>query len=176
MVKLNLEGKITIFKSLAVSKTPYLALLTTIPNSVIEELKQIQKMFLWGNRKPKIKHCMLCNKYKDGSLKDVDKVHKVMRLKCTWGRRLCYENFHEWTLIPLRYINKYIGKEFSFQSNIKISNNILGLFPLFYKEIIDCWSIYYYQAPTLLSAIGSQYLWCTNCVNIHSKMIYFREI
>ena len=83
MVKLNLEGKITIFKSLAVSKTPYLALLTTIPYSVIEQLKQIQKMFLWGNRKPKIKHYTLCNKYKDGSLKDVDKIHKVASLKCT---------------------------------------------------------------------------------------------
>ena len=51
MRKLTLEGKITIFKFLAISKIAYVALLTSIPNSVIRELKQIQKMFLWGNKK-----------------------------------------------------------------------------------------------------------------------------
>ena len=43
MKHLSLEGKITIFKSLAISKIVYLALLTLIPNSFLEELKQIQK-------------------------------------------------------------------------------------------------------------------------------------
>ena len=52
-------------------------------------------MFLSGNKKPKIKHDMLCNKYTDGSLKNVDIVHKVVSLKCSWVRRLCNENFHE---------------------------------------------------------------------------------
>ena len=51
MRTLTLEWKITIFKSLAISKIVHLALLTTDPSSVIEELKQIQKMFLWGNKK-----------------------------------------------------------------------------------------------------------------------------
>ena len=46
MRTLTLEWKITIFKSLAISKIVHLALLTTDPSSVIEELKQIQKMFL----------------------------------------------------------------------------------------------------------------------------------
>ena len=43
MRHLSLEGKITLFKSLSISKIVYLALLTLIPNSVLEELKQIQK-------------------------------------------------------------------------------------------------------------------------------------
>ena len=131
MRKLTLEEKITIFKSLTISKTVYLTLLTTIPNSVVEELKQIQKMFLWGNKKLKIKHDTLCNKYKDGGLKNVDIFHKVVSLKCSWVRRLCNENFHEWKLISLHYIKKYVGKEFKFHSNVKIPNNILCLFLLF---------------------------------------------
>lgn len=73
--KLTLKGKIAIFKSLAISKIVCSALLTMIPNPIIEELKQIQKMFLWGNKKPKIKHDTLSKKYKD------DKVHKVVSLK-----------------------------------------------------------------------------------------------
>ena len=39
-------------------------------------------MFLWGNKKPNIKHDFLCNKYKDGGLKNVDKAQKVLKLKC----------------------------------------------------------------------------------------------
>ena len=39
MRQLSLEGKIIIFKSLAVSKKVYLALLTLTSNSILEELK-----------------------------------------------------------------------------------------------------------------------------------------
>ena len=46
MRALTLEGKIVIFKFLAISKVVYLVLLTTDLNLVTEELKQIQKMFL----------------------------------------------------------------------------------------------------------------------------------
>ena len=43
---LSLEGKITIFKSLALSKIVYLALLTIVPKIIIEELNEIQNEFL----------------------------------------------------------------------------------------------------------------------------------
>ena len=43
-----MEGKITIFKSLAISKMVYLAVLILIANNVNEELKQIQKTFFGG--------------------------------------------------------------------------------------------------------------------------------
>ena len=63
---LLLEGKITIFKSRAISKIVYLALLKLIPNSVLEELKQIQKTFLWGKKRAKIKYDTLCNNLTEG--------------------------------------------------------------------------------------------------------------
>ena len=46
MRHLSLEGKITIFKSLAIAKIVYLALLTIVPKSIIEELNEIQIKFL----------------------------------------------------------------------------------------------------------------------------------
>ena len=39
MRKLTLEGKITIFKSLAISKIVHLAIIAKVPNTGIEELK-----------------------------------------------------------------------------------------------------------------------------------------
>ena len=42
-IMLSLEGRIIIFKTLAFSKIPYLAFLTVIPNSLIEELQKNSK-------------------------------------------------------------------------------------------------------------------------------------
>ena len=50
MRKLTLAGKITIFKSLAISKIVHLAVITKVPNTVIEELR-----ILAGKKSPKIK-------------------------------------------------------------------------------------------------------------------------
>ena len=49
MRQLTIEGRIVIFKTLAISKIAYLALLTNIPNIIIDELEKIQKAFIWNN-------------------------------------------------------------------------------------------------------------------------------
>ena len=45
MINLALEGKMVIFKTLAVSKIILLALLTKIPFQVVKELEKITKIF-----------------------------------------------------------------------------------------------------------------------------------
>ena len=94
MRNFSLAGKITVFKSLAISKIVYLSFLTLLPNNIIKELKEIQKKFLWSDKKAKINHDTLRNDYKDGSLKNVDIVHKINALKYSWLQRLYNGNFH----------------------------------------------------------------------------------
>ena len=65
-IMLLLEGRIIIFKTLAISKIVYLAFLTVIPNSLIEELQKIQKTFIWHSSHPKISHKTLCNNFVNG--------------------------------------------------------------------------------------------------------------
>ena len=43
MRDLSIPGKITVFKTLAISKIVHLALVKTIPNSIIQELGKIKK-------------------------------------------------------------------------------------------------------------------------------------
>ena len=52
---LTLEGKIIIFKSLALSKLVYTAQVMQVSDRIIDKIKQIQKDFLWSSGKPKIK-------------------------------------------------------------------------------------------------------------------------
>ena len=97
---LSLEGRIIIFKTLAISKIVYLAFLIVIPNSLIEELQKIQKTFIWHSSRPKISHKTLCNSFDNGGLKHVDISSKIISLQYSWLRKLCDENFHEWEIIP----------------------------------------------------------------------------
>ena len=53
---LSLEERIIIFKTLALSQIFYLTFLTTIPNSLIEELQKIQKPFIWHSSRLQISH------------------------------------------------------------------------------------------------------------------------
>ena len=68
---LSLEGRIIIFNTLAISKIVYLAFLTVIPNSLIEELHKIQNPLTWHSPGPEISHKTLCNSFENGGLKHV---------------------------------------------------------------------------------------------------------
>ena len=67
MRQLNLEGRITVFKSLGVSKVIHLLLITKLHNNIIDILNKIQKNFIW--KKVKIKYSNLCNGYEKGGIK-----------------------------------------------------------------------------------------------------------
>ena len=91
MRKLTLEEKIVVFKTIAVSKIVFQALITTAPKHIANELKEIQKTLFWNNSSLEIKHETLCNEYKAGGLKHVDIPSKIIALQCSWIRRL-YDN------------------------------------------------------------------------------------
>ena len=59
MRKLTLEGRIAVFKSLAVSKVTHLLLITKLHNNTIHLLYKIQKSFIWRGKKAKIKQYSL---------------------------------------------------------------------------------------------------------------------
>ena len=69
MRQLTLEGRIKVFKFLAVSKVIQLLLITKLHNNTIDLLHKIQKNFIWEEKKAKIKHSTLCNGYEMGSIK-----------------------------------------------------------------------------------------------------------
>ena len=61
---LTLEGKILIFKKLALSKIIFQAFVTPMKCYVVIELEKIQKIFSWQISTSKVKHDTLWNDYK----------------------------------------------------------------------------------------------------------------
>ena len=91
MRNLSVEEKITIFKTLAISKIINHSLITNVSMEIIKELNRIKKEFLWNGNKPKIKHTIFCNKHEHGGLKDVDILSKIICSQYSWIKRL-YDN------------------------------------------------------------------------------------
>ena len=85
---LSIEGNITIFKALAISKRVHLGLITSVPAFIIDQPNIIKKSFIWQEKKPKIKQSTLRNTFELSGLKDTDIFYKVTSLQCSWVRRL----------------------------------------------------------------------------------------
>ena len=83
MRKFTLEGKIFIFKTIAILKGVYKAFITTVLKYIVNELKEIQKTFFWNESSHKMKCETLCNGYKAGGLKNVDIPNKIVALECS---------------------------------------------------------------------------------------------
>ena len=66
--QLTLEGRITLFKFLAISKVILLLLITKHHNNTIDITYKIQKNYIWQGKKAKIRHSTLCNGYEKGGL------------------------------------------------------------------------------------------------------------
>ena len=81
---LSLAGKIQTFKSLIASKPVYIATKKSTPRFVLEELQALHKDFIWGGRRPKIKHSTLIGSYEKGGFKDIDITSKSKSLKGIW--------------------------------------------------------------------------------------------
>ena len=94
---LTIEGRIVVFKSLAISKLIHLALVTEIPTSAINMLTKIHMEFIWKGKNPKIKTSTLCNDYENGGLKNIDIFLKVGSLQCSQIKILFsnINNFHQ---------------------------------------------------------------------------------
>ena len=95
MRNLTLEGKIAIFKTIAISKIVFQSFIATVQKHIINELEKKQKAFLRKNSTPKIKLENLFKDYKAGGLKNVDIPNKIIALQCSWIRRLYDNSFHE---------------------------------------------------------------------------------
>ena len=159
MRKLSLEWKITVFKSLAISKIVYLSLLSNVPNKIVEEIMKIQKNLLWDFTVPKMKHSATRMDYQNGGLRNVDVLFKIISLQCSWFRWLFDNSFHQWKVIPLFFINKTFGEHFKFHSKSDFRDDIVKSFPSLCKSIFLNWKNFLHVNPSVSSCILSQVLW-----------------
>ena len=154
MRNITLEGKIIIFKTLALSKIVYLTLITSFSKQLIEEIQTTQKALVWNNLTPKIKHETLYNSFEEGGLKNVDMNSKIACLQCSEVRRLYDDKFHKWKLIPLHLIKSFFRINFKFHSNLDFDDSKNLTFPSFHKQLFHNWCKYLSYSVNMVTRIS----------------------
>ena len=133
---LTLIGKISVFKTLAISKIVSISHMASVPNDVLSVLKNMHKDFIWDGKRAKIRHATLVRDYKEGGLNDIDIDAKIEALQLSWLKRLYNKNYHPWKAIPL-YLFPKLSPNFGFFPNLEIGKkDIFKSFPEFYQKII----------------------------------------
>ena len=130
MRRLTLEGRIIVFKTLAISKIVFFSLISKVTTEIISELERIQKTFLRPS-KPKIKNETLCSDFEHGGLKNVYIKKKIIRLQCSRVRRLYDDSFHEWKVTSLKLEKKSFGSHFKFHPNLLFNISCIMIFQPF---------------------------------------------
>ena len=166
--KLTLQGKITIFKTLAISKIIYIASIATIPINLTRELEKIHKDFIWDSKTPKIKHTTLIGDFNKGGLRDIDISSKFSSLQLSWLNRYFDSNFHPWKIFAKHYFS--MAGEHIFFPNSSLSTNSINI-PLFYKTILNLWHEISQQEPLSASSILSECVWYNTNILIDNKCI-----
>ena len=119
------EGRIVVFKSLAISKIVFQSLIAPVPNHIIKVLETIQTSSLWTNSSPKIDHKTISKNYGERDLQNVDISNKLTNLQISWVKRLFNRCFHESKIIPLYQLKNKFGPSFKFYSNIYFNKSFL---------------------------------------------------
>ena len=134
----------------------------TVSQEFSEALANLQKDFIWGGRRPKIKHATLIADYKDGGLKDVDIDSKFESVKFMWIQKLKDDsNHHPWKALAQKILEK-CDSDHVFHSNLKLSNStakVVRDLPSFYRELILLWEKISGFNKLNNSGILCQFLW-----------------
>ena len=91
---LTLEGRIVVFKSSAISKIAFQALIAPAPTHESKALVTIQTSFLWNNSNPKKTRKTLCKRYENGGLTNAEIWSRVNSIQSLSVKRLYNDWFH----------------------------------------------------------------------------------
>ena len=140
-------GKITVIKSLALSKLNHLFM--ALPSPGKEILKQLEikfYKFIWSGKPDKIKRNILTKHYTDGGLSMIELDTFISAIKITWIRRLYQNSDTQWAMLAKAYLGSVkktvlLGSCYSSIIARKLSNK-------FWSETLFCWSKLTDSIPT----------------------------
>ena len=131
-------GKITIIKTLALSKLSHLFLCLPSPEvDVVKTLENAFFKFIWDNKPDKIKRSTLKKNYLNGGLNMIDLNNFIAGLKCTWIRRMYVNHDANWVYSAKPYIQSptnliMLGSEYAKSVARKCTNK-------FWSQVLNAW-------------------------------------
>ena len=165
---LSLLGKITIIKSLLISKIQYVCGVLYTPQAVINKINSILYNFLW-NGKDKIKRKAIIQDYEEGGMKMMDFESYVKARHIMWTKRLLDDNYHDWKRFPLYYFRNFGGPKLFFAS--EFSRKTINIYiPKFYESLIKSFKTVAFEEEFM-----NQTIWNNKNILSQNYTVFFKQ-
>ena len=171
---LTLYGRITILKSLALSKLVYNRSVLTFPLKFASLVKAVISEFVWST-KPKIKHTTMIGPKTKGGLDLPDFEIMNNALKVTWIKRLHESSGNaSWSHIPLSFL-KEGGGSFLLECNFDLKFLKVSIPIKCYKDILYTWQTINQHTPENKEQILNEILWNNRFIKIEKFFVYYQS-
>ena len=161
-------GKITIIKTLALSKLVHVMSIIPVSSTYIKDIEKILYNFLWNGKKGIIKRSSLVLDYEEGGLKMIDVGSFEKGLKIAWVKRLMTAN-GKWQSLAKRMIGKEYSS-FMFQLDQKSLNEISKTISnAFWKQVIKAWGEIQKNPRQMV-------LWKNINIKVENKTLYYKNL
>ena len=168
---LTLFGKITIIKTLCLSKLNNILMNCEHEH---EHLKYINKLFynfLWGKR-DRIKRNVMINNIEDGGVSMVDIESHCESLKAGWIKRMINDEDCNWNFLSKMYLQSF-GKDYQILQCNFISESMFPqmlTLPRFYRQIMTSYcKSKIVNKPNTKELILEQYIWGNRHITYYDK-------
>ena len=166
---LSLFGKVTIIKTLLLSKVLYVSTILPPPSEFLKAFQTIIYNFLWKGP-DKIARTATINDYEYGGLKLTDLTTSIMSLRITWIGRFLSDNFYPWKAYLLHLLKPFGGK-FFLHCDFNIDD--YNIFPIFYKEMLHWWSDFRSRFDSV--SPHETIIWNNHKIRVNGKPIFYNN-
>ena len=170
---LSIIGRITIFKSLAMSKVIYQCNNLEVPEDIIKQLNLLAFDFVWQYKPNKVKRNTIISDFDSGGLRMIDVESFIEAQKVMWVKRLLRNDSGSWKTYPNLLLQRLAGRK-SFQCNTNMieKNNI---WPPFYKQVFKAWTKL--KEPPLDDPfkLRREVLWWNKEICIKKKEMFYKN-
>ena len=165
-------GKITVIKTLALSKIQYLLSSFFVPAWVTEFLKKSVRDFMWNGKPSRIKHNTIIMQYEDGGIKFPDIHEFFVAQKAAWAKRLLE--------MPNSLLKTIIRKTLGNINMTDLLNSSIDCtqmtndIPLFYKQVLV--SIFELRKyPQNIEDVKEEVIWLNKHIKINNASLWYEQ-
>ena len=172
---LSLFGKITIAKTLGLSKMIFSCACLPTPSHIVSSMDKMVTAFVWNNKPAKIKRESMIGSKESGGLDLPDYESIKNSLLVSWVKRMIDGKSEAWMAIPSYYLEN-VGGTFIFECNYDVDLLDLNGLPEFYVDTLRAWSeIKGEYIPENHLQIRDEILWNNKNIAIAGKSIYYKD-
>lgn len=167
-------GRITILKTLIISKLNHLFIaLPNPPQIIINGLQKNFFAFIWQSRVDRIKRDLLMQEYDNGGLKMINLQNYVTALKLTWLRRLIMNDSKYKYMFEL----KYSSLEMLLKRGTEFANSLIATNTnAFWNDVLESWTKLNDQIKIKTTEdILSVNIWDNKEIRINNVSVFYRR-